>query len=111
MWQEWTKPYRDNQDKVSTSLDTTSKTSTDTRDIAPLHGENYHLILLIDPEKEGPGSVVEDTMAIRPVTLHTSNSEVTVSNDEGKYIIKIPFIQAPAFIGGDTVEMGIKERT
>jgi len=75
-------------DRVSNSLDTTSKTSKDTLDItALLHGDDSHLILLIDPEKEGLGSVVEDSTALWPVTLHTSNSEVTVSTDEEEVII------------------------
>merc|ERR1739844_416711 len=75
-------------DRVSNSLDTTSKTSKDTLDItALLHGDDSHLIFLIDPEKEGLGSVVEDSTAIWPVTLHTSNSEVTVSTNEEEVII------------------------
>merc|ERR1719186_2412601 len=75
-------------DRVSNSLDTTGKTSEDPLDItALLHGDDSHLILLIDPEKEGLGSVVEDSTALWPVTLHTSNSEVTVSTDEEEVII------------------------
>merc|ERR1712203_567033 len=75
-------------DRVSNSLDTTSKTSQDTLDItALLHGDDSHLILLIDPEKEGLGSVVEYSTALWPITLHTSNSEVTVSTDKEEVII------------------------
>merc|ERR1712013_117186 len=75
-------------DRVSNSLDSTSKTSKDTLYITSLlHGDDSCLILLIDPEKEGLGSVVEDSTALGPVTLHTSNSEVTVSTDEEEVII------------------------
>ena len=31
------------------------------------------LVLLIDPQEEGLGLVVEDASALGPVTLHTSN--------------------------------------
>jgi len=75
-------------DRVSDSLDSTGKTREDTLDISSLlHGDDSHLVLLIDPEKEGLGSVVEDSTALGPVTLHTSNSEVTVSTDEEEVII------------------------
>jgi len=75
-------------DRVSNSLDTTSKTSKDSLDISSLlHGDDSHLVLLVDPEKEGLGSVVEDSTALRPVTLHTSNGKVTVSTDEEEVII------------------------
>ena len=56
------------------SLDTSDKTRKDTLDVtALLHGDDPHLILLIDPEQEGLLLVVEDTTSLRPVTLHTSN--------------------------------------
>merc|ERR1712018_145172 len=75
-------------DRVSNSLDTTSKTSKDTLDITTLlHGDDSHLFLLIDPEKEGLGSVVEDSTALGPVTLHSSNSKVAVSADEEEVVI------------------------
>merc|ERR1719480_145604 len=75
-------------DRVSNSLDSTGKTSKDTLNISSLfHGDDSHLILLIDPEKEGLGSIVEDTTALWPVTLHTSNSKVTVSTDKEEVII------------------------
>merc|ERR1719495_779898 len=80
--------FRESKVLATLSLDTTSKTSKDTLDIpALLHRDDSHLILLIDPEKEGLGSVVEDSTALWPVTLHTSNSEVTVSTDEEEVII------------------------
>jgi len=75
-------------DRVSDSLDSTGKTREDTLDISSLlHGDNSHLVFLIDPEKEGLGSVVEDSAALGPVTLHTSNSQVTISTDKQEVII------------------------
>jgi len=75
-------------DRVSNSLDTTSKTSKDTLDISSLlHGDDSHLILFIHPEKEGLGSIVEDSTALGPVTLHTSNSQVSVSADKEEVVI------------------------
>merc|ERR1712129_588372 len=66
-------------DRVSNSLDSTGKTSKDTLDITSLlHGNDSGLIFLIDPEKEGLGSIVEDSTALWPVTLHTSNGNVTI---------------------------------
>jgi len=75
-------------DRVSDSLDSTGKTREDSLDIASLlHGDDSHLVLLVDPEKEGLGSVVEDSTALWPVTLHTSNGKVTVSTDKEEVII------------------------
>merc|ERR1712210_171726 len=75
-------------DRVSNSLDTASKTSKDTLDISSLlHGDDSCLIFFIDPEKEGLSSVVEDSTALRPVTLHTSNSKVAVSTDKEEVVI------------------------
>merc|ERR1712154_339694 len=69
-------------DRVSDSLDTTSKTLKDTLDISSLlHGDNSHLIFFIDPEKEGLGIIVEDTTTLRPVTLHT-RGKIAVSTDK-----------------------------
>jgi len=75
-------------DRISNSLDTTSKTLKDTLDISSLlHGDDSCLIFLIDPEKEGLGSIVEDSTALWPVTLHTSNSKVRVSTDKEEVVI------------------------
>merc|ERR1712242_495417 len=69
-------------------FDSTSKTLKDTLDItALLHGNDPSLIFLIDPEKEGLGSIVEDSTALWPVTLHTSNGKVTVSTDKEEVVI------------------------
>merc|ERR1711892_941892 len=75
-------------DRVSNSLDSTCKTLKDTFDITSLlHGDDSGLIFFIDPEKEGPGSIVEDSTALWPATLHTSNSKVTVSTDKEEVVI------------------------
>jgi len=75
-------------DGISDSLDSTGKTSEDSLDVSSLlHGDDTGLILLIDPHKEGLGVIVEDSTALGPVTLHTSNSQVSVSADEEEVII------------------------
>jgi hypothetical protein len=67
-------------DGFSDSLDTLGKTLKDTLDItALLHGNDTELIFLIDPDQEGLGGIVEDTTTLGPVTLHTSNGQVTVT--------------------------------
>ena len=59
-------------DRVSDSLDATSKTREDSLDVATLlHGDDPHLVLLVHPQQEGLGLVVEDATALGPVTLHT----------------------------------------
>jgi len=75
-------------DRVSHSLDTTGKTGKDSLDVSTLlHGDDPRLILLIDPQQEGLGLIVEDATALGPVTLHTSSGEVTVSRDEEEVVI------------------------
>jgi len=70
------------------SLDTSDKASKDTLDVTTLlHGDDPHLILLIDPEQESLLLVVEDATSLRPITLHTSNSKVPVSRHEEEVII------------------------
>jgi len=75
-------------DRFLNSLDTTGKTAENSLDITSLlHGDNSGLIFLVDPEKEGLGVIVEDSTTLGPVTLHTSNSQVTVSRDEEEMVI------------------------
>merc|ERR1712223_1341520 len=52
-----------------------------------LHGDDAELILLVHPDKESLLFVVEDTTTFRPVTLHTSNSEVPVTRDEEEVVV------------------------
>merc|ERR1719471_339066 len=60
----------------------------DTLDVtALLHGDDPGLILLIDPDKEGLGLVVEDATALGPVTLHTSDLQVGVTGHEEEVVI------------------------
>merc|ERR1711949_53986 len=75
-------------DRVSDSLDTSCKSLKDTLDISTLlHGDDSELILLIDPDEEGLSIIVEDTSALGPVSLHASNSKVSVSRDEEEVVI------------------------
>merc|ERR1711936_1024735 len=52
-----------------------------------LHGDDTELILLIDPDEEGLFVIVEDATSLRPVTLHTSNSQVPVSRDKEEVVV------------------------
>jgi len=73
---------------LSNSLDTSCKSLKDSLNISTLlHGDNSELILLIDPDEECLGIIVEDTSALRPVTLHTSNSKVSVTRNEQEVVI------------------------
>jgi len=75
-------------DGIANSLDSTGKTSEDSLDVSSLfHGDDTGLILLIDPHKEGLGVIVEDSTALGPVTLHTSNCQVSVSADKEEVVI------------------------
>merc|ERR1712227_998710 len=75
-------------DRVSNSLDTSGKSLKDTLDISTLlHGDDSQLILFIDPYKEGLSIIVEDTTTLRPVSLHTSNSKISISRDKQEVII------------------------
>merc|ERR1739844_344354 len=75
-------------DRVTNSLDAPGKSFKDSLDISTLlHGDDSELILLIDPDQESLGSVVEDTSALWPVSLHTSNSQISVARHEEEVII------------------------
>ena len=75
-------------DGVTDGLDTASKTLKDGQDVtAVLHGDDTELILLIDPDEEGLGIVVEDTTTLGPVTLHTGNLQVGISGHEQEVIV------------------------
>merc|ERR1719347_1494074 len=67
---------------------TPGKAGKDSLDVSTLlHGDDPGLVLLIDPEKEGLGVIVEDATALWPVTLHASNSEVAVSGHEEEVVV------------------------
>merc|ERR1719215_735698 len=75
-------------DGSSDSSDAAGEASEDTLDISSLlHGDDAGLVLLVDPHEEGLGGVVEDSTALGPVTLHTSDSQVAVSGDEEEVVI------------------------
>ena len=52
-----------------------------------LHGNDPELILLVDPDEEGLGSIVEDTSALGPVSLHASSDEVLVSRHKEEVVV------------------------
>jgi len=75
-------------DAVTDSLDASGQTLEHALNVAALlHRDDPGLVLLIDPEQEGLGLVVEDTAALWPVPLHTSNSEIAVSTHEEEVVI------------------------
>merc|ERR1719356_1046486 len=75
-------------DGLLDGLDTAGKAGEDSLDVAALlHGDDTGLVLLVDPEKEGLGVIVEDSTTLGPVTLHTSDSQVTVSGNEEEVVI------------------------
>merc|ERR1719458_295257 len=75
-------------DGVSDSLDATGKTGEDSLDVAALlHGDDSHLVLLVHPQEEGLGLVVEDSTALGPVALHAGNDEVAVTGDEQEVVV------------------------
>jgi len=75
-------------DGISDSLDAAGEAGEDTLDISSLlHGDDTGLVLLVDPHEEGLGGIVEDSTALGPVTLHTSDSQVAVSGDEEEVVI------------------------
>merc|ERR1712012_1491430 len=75
-------------DGLLDGLDTAGETGEDSLDVsALLHGDDTGLVLLIDPEKEGLGVIVEDSTTLRPVTFHTSDGQVFVSAHEEEVVI------------------------
>ena len=51
------------------------------------HRDDAELILLIDPDQEGLGVIVENATALRPVALHASNLQVGVTRHEEEMVI------------------------
>merc|ERR1711899_712954 len=75
-------------DRVLDSLDTLGQSAEHLPDISTLlHGGNSELVLLVDPDKEGLLSVVEDTTALGPVTLHASNLQVPVARNKEEVVV------------------------
>jgi len=75
-------------DRVLHSLDATCQSLKDALDVTTLlHGDDAELILLVDPDKEGLGVVVEDATALGPVALHTGNLQVGITRHEEEMVI------------------------
>merc|ERR1719220_501800 len=75
-------------DRVLDGLDTLGKSLKDFLNISTLlHGNDSELIFLVNPDEEGLLVVVEDATTLRPVTLHTSNSQVPVSRHKEEVIV------------------------
>ncbi len=69
-------------------LDSLGQAGEDTLDISSLlHGDDAGLVLLVDPHEEGLGVIVEDSTALGPVTLHASDSQISVTIDEEEVVI------------------------
>ena len=57
-----------------------AETLKDSADVGTLlHGDDTELILLIDPDEESLGVVVEDTSALGPVAVETAGIEETIA--------------------------------
>jgi len=75
-------------DGVLDSLDASGQSLENALDVtALLHGDDTELILLVDPDKEGLGLVVEDATAFRPIALHTSDLEVGIARHEQEVVV------------------------
>eukprot|EP00116_Pleurobrachia_bachei_P003277 sb/3463539/ len=75
-------------DRVSDSCDSPSEPLEDSENIATLfHGDDPELILLVHPHKESLLFVVEDTSTLGPISLHSSDSQISVSRHEKEMII------------------------
>jgi len=75
-------------DRVLDSLDATCQSLKDALDVTTLlHGDDTELILLVDPDKEGLGLIVEDATALGPVALHASHLQVGIARHEEEVII------------------------
>merc|ERR1712156_979958 len=73
---------------IPNSLDTPGEAFENTLDItALLHGNDTELILFVDPDKESFVLVVENTTALGPVTLHTSDLQVGVTRHEEEVVV------------------------
>ena len=63
-------------DGLLDSLDTAGQAAEHSLDVSTLlHGDDAGLVLLVDPQQEGLGVVVENSTALRPVALHTGDLE------------------------------------
>ena len=57
-----------------------AETLEDSADVGTLlHGDDTELILLINPDEEGLGVIVEDTSALGPVAVETAGIEEAIA--------------------------------
>merc|ERR1719312_1260111 len=74
--------------RISYGLDTPSQSFENSQHITTfLHGDNSKLVLFIDPNEEGFVIIVEDSTTLRPVSFHSSNSQVGIPRHEKEVII------------------------
>jgi len=76
--------------ELSLSLELASGTGKSLKDFVDvgtlLHGDNSKSILLVNPDEEGLGIVVEDTSSLGPLTLETAGFKVLVTTLEEEVI-------------------------
>ena len=79
--------------KLSSGLDRaggTAETLEDSADVSTLlHGDDTELILLINPDEEGLGVIVEDTSALGPVAVKTAGIEEAITLPRIKGAIRV----------------------
>jgi hypothetical protein len=69
----------------------TAETLEDGSDVSTLlHGDDAELVLLVDPDEESFGVVVEDTSALGPVAVETAGFEETVTLPKNSTELKRP---------------------
>ena len=75
-------------DGISDGIDSPGEPLKDSLDVTSLlHGDDSELILLVDPDQEALGGVVEDATALGPFPLHTGGDQVLVSGNKEEMII------------------------
>merc|ERR1719249_68583 len=75
-------------DRVLNGLDTLGKPLKDFLHISShLHRDDTELIFLVDPDEESLFVIMEDATTLRPVTLHTSNSQIPVSRHKEEVVV------------------------
>jgi len=75
-------------DRVLNCLDSPCKPFKDSLDIPTLfHWNDSQLVFLIDPDQESFGIIVEDSSPLRPIPLHSSHSQISVSGYKQEMVI------------------------
>ena len=74
--------------RVADGLDSPGQAGEDSLHVAALlHGDDPGLVLLVHPQQEGLGLVVEDAAALGPVALHARDGQVGVAGDEQEVVV------------------------